>query len=323
MGACLDGSSGPCQGRDVTRPALADYRSRIPAQLRRETSDPERTSWTWGGCRVSVLRRRAPEAPVRLVLIHGAGGHAAALWPVAELVPEHLAELVAPDLPLYGDTECGDPAAVRYGDWVRLLVDFLAAEDDGRPVVLLGASIGGMLAYEAAARSGAASAAVATCLLDPRSPAVQRVMTRFGPFGMLAGPLARLAPARLERAMIPVGWVAALGGMNRDPELVRLCRRDPRGGAAKVPIGFLTSFLRYRHVPPERMATEVTLAHPARDAWTPVRVSLPWFSRLSRPGPIVLLPECGHFPVEEPGLSRLIATLAEVCERTAAPGRAP
>ncbi|NKX52715.1 alpha/beta hydrolase, partial [Arthrobacter deserti] len=37
------------------------------------------------------------------------------------------------------------------------LCDFVAAEDDGRPLVLLGASIGGMLAYEVAATTGRAS----------------------------------------------------------------------------------------------------------------------------------------------------------------------
>ncbi|MPY81187.1 MAG: alpha/beta fold hydrolase [Actinophytocola sp.] len=39
---------------------------------------------------------------------------------------------------------------------------------DDRPLVLFGASMGGMLAYEAAARTR--QAVVATCLLDPRDP---------------------------------------------------------------------------------------------------------------------------------------------------------
>lgn len=60
------------------------------------------------------------------------------------------------------------------------LCDFVETEDDGRPLILLGASIGGMIAYEVAERSGLVTEVAATCLLDPRDKQVRAVLTRFG-----------------------------------------------------------------------------------------------------------------------------------------------
>lgn len=300
----------------MTRPTVADYAAFLPLSWRdRVDLEPASTWWGWGGHDVHVLRRANPGAPVRVLLVHGAGGHSAALWPVASLLPADQVELAAVDLPLYGATSSPDPAAVRYGDWVALLTEFVEAEDDGRPLVLLGASMGGMLAYEVAARTGRAAAVVATSLLDPRDPRVRAVITRFGPAGVLGGPAARLLPERLAGRLVPMAWVAALSRMSRNPTLSRLCAADPRGGGARVPLGFLTSFLTYRHVPPEDVHVPVTLAHPAEDAWTPPEVSLRWLRRLAAPTTLVMLRESGHFPVEDPGLTDLVDAVTQVCHR--------
>lgn len=51
--------------------------------------------------------------------------------------------------------------------WQQLAGDLLRREADGRLLIAVGASVGGMLACDAAAATGVASALVATCLLDP------------------------------------------------------------------------------------------------------------------------------------------------------------
>ena len=94
------------------------------------------------------------------VVVHGAGAHAAALWPVASLLAGRNVDLTAVDLPLYGRTLTTSRGTVTYEDWVDLLVELISAEDDGRPVILLGASIGGLLTVEAAARSRRVAAVV-------------------------------------------------------------------------------------------------------------------------------------------------------------------
>lgn len=302
----------------MTFPSTADYAGFLPAQWRQKVGpEPESSWWSWRGHEIHVLRRRNPQfqAPVRLLLVHGAGGHSGALWPIASLLSGNQVELAAVDMPLYGQTRSPDPAGVRYQDWVEMLCDFVAAEDDGRPLVLLGASIGGMLAYEVAATTGRASEVAATCLLDPRDWRARAVMTRFGPAGILGGTLGRLVRGPAARRRIPMSHVAALSKMSRDPGLSRLCAEDPRGGGVKVPLGFLTSYLNYRHTQPEGMQTPVTLVHPAKDAWTPVAISTRWLSRIAAPAELIMLRECGHFPVEVPGIGDLVAAVERVAKR--------
>lgn len=297
----------------MMHPSVADYADFLPPSWRSEVDqDPASTWWNWNGHKVHVLRRVNPKASVRVLVVHGAGGHSAALWPVASLLPNDQFELTAVDLPLYGRTISPDPAAVRYQDWVALLCDFVLSEDDGRPLLLLGASIGGMLAYEVAARTRCPAAVVATCLLDPRDHRARAVITRFGRLGILCGPLARLLPEKFAGRMIPMSWVAALSKMSRNPGLAKLCAADLRGGGIRVPLGFLTSYMTYRHTLPEEMLTPVMLAHPAADAWTPVDLSTRWLSRITAPAELVMLRQCGHFPIEDPGLSDLVKAVERV-----------
>lgn len=276
--------------------------------------EAEETWWSWQGHNVHIARARRPDASARVLVIHGAGGHSGALWPIAALLAAQGLDIAAVDLPLYGRTTSPNSEDVRYDDWVQLLVDLVEAEHDERPLILLGASIGGMLAYEVAARSSHVVTVAATCLLDPQDWRARAHMTRFGPLGVLGGPLSVLARGVLATAMIPMNWVANLAKMSRNPELSRLCATDPLGGGAKVPLGFLASYMRYRHAPPESMTTPVTLVHPSLDAWTPVELSMRVFRRLASPDKVVMLRECGHFPIEEPGITDLVSTILELAE---------
>ncbi len=287
----------------------------LPARHRGAASiEPESTWWQWRGHDVHVARASHADAPARVLAIHGAGGHSGALWPIAALLASRGLDVSAVDLPLYGRTTSPDPAAVRYDDWVELLVDLIGAERDHRPLVLLGASIGGLLAYEVAARVPHVAAVAATCLLDPRDWRARAHMTRFGPLGILGRPTSGLARGRMARTMIPMSAVADLAKMSRNRGLSRLCATDPRGGAAKVSLGFLASYMRYEHTPPERNTTPITLLHPSHDAWTPVELSARVLSRAAGPARLVMLRECGHFPVEEPGLSDLVTTVLDLAQ---------
>lgn len=289
----------------------------LPPRHRRAASlVPVSTWWRWRGHRVHVARASRPGAPARVLLVHGAGGHSGALWPIAALVASRGIDVSAVDLPLYGRTTSPDPAAVRYDTWVELLVDLVEAERDHRPLVLLGASIGGLLAYEVAARSPHVAAVAATCLLDPGDWRARAHMTRLGALGVLGGPASALAHGGLARTMVPMSAVANLRRMSRDRALSRLCAVDPRGGAARVPLGFLASYLRFAHTPPERNRTPVTLLHPARDAWTPIGLSARVLSRAAGPAELVVLRECGHFPVEDPGVTDLVEAVADLARRT-------
>lgn len=292
----------------------ADYAAFLPTSRTHTVTEPESDWWAWRGNRVHLARARLPEAPVRVLVVHGVGGYSQALWPIASTVIGDKADVAAIDLPLYGDTHTPDPAAVRYEDWLDLLVDLVAAEDDGRPLILFGASLGGMLAFEVAARSRHVAAVVATCLLDPHDPAVRMRLTRFGRLGGAFVPLLALARGPIGRAMFPMRWVANFAKMSRHPGLSRLCAIDPRGGGARVPLGFLASFVGFEHTPPERNDARIVLAHPSHDEWTPVELSARILNRAAGTAQLVLLRECGHFPIEEPGLGDLTDALGELID---------
>src|SRR5699024_3357539 len=104
-----------------------------------------------------------------------------------------------------------------------------------------------------------------------------------------------------------------------DPELSRLCASDPLGGGALVPLGFLASYMRHRHAAACAVSVPVTLVHPAEDGWTPVGLSLRVLDRLAGPTDTVMLRECGHFPVEEPGLSDLVDAVRSIVGRIGVP----
>lgn len=282
--------------------------------------EPEETWWTWKGHAVHIARARHPDSSVRVLVVHGSGGHSGALWPLAALIADRGLDVAAVDLPLYGRTVSPDPRAVRYTDWVRLLIDLVEAEDDERPLIVFGGSMGGMLAYEVAARSPHVAAVVATCLLDPRDWRVRARLTRFGLLGVIGSPLLALARGKLAHVMIPMRWVANFAKMSRNPGLSRLCASDPMGGGARVPLGFLRSFMGHRHVRPESATTPITLVHPARDAWTPAELSLRFYSRIATPGRVVMLRECGHFPIEEPGVEDLVSEVIRLARSLGASG---
>lgn len=305
-----------------TEAGVEDYAAFLPPARNQRQVSPASTWWSWRRHRVHLSRLRKPDAPVRLVVVHGAGAHAAALWPVAGLLADSDVDITAVDLPLYGRTLTASRTRVVYEDWIALLADLLEAEDDGRPVVLLGASIGGFLAVEAAARAGGVAAVIATCLIDPLEREARAAMTRIGPLALPFMPLLALVRGPVARIPVKISWIADLRSMGRDPLLGRLCARDRRGGGAWLPLGFLASYLRHPHAAARTRAVTVPLMHPELDDWTPAALSEGTLRDL--PGPTVsrLLRGCGHFPLEEPGLQDLLDGLEEVlADAASVPGQ--
>ena len=300
-----------------------DYRSYaefLPARYVENLAPPTSTWWPWRGNRVHIARAPAPEADVRMMLIHGGGGYSGALWPVATVAAGGV-DVLAPDLPLYGDTVAAQPSRVRYQDWVALLTDLVRAERaaDPRPLILFGASMGGMLAYEVAARTGQVAAVVATCLLDVSDPAARAAATRYPFLGRPAPAVLRALDPALGRLRVPIRWLADMTQMSTDPALSRLCAADPRGGGASVPLGFVSSWMSFRHTASEDFtAAPVTLVAPTADTWTPPELSIRFMQRVSAPTTLVTLENCGHYPIEEPGLDQLRTAMLTVRDQVAA-----
>lgn len=297
-------------------PHVERYLRFVPTRLRAPLV-PTETEWfpRGGGTTLHLHRHPAPAATprARIVVLHGAGGHGRMLSAVGVLAQELGCSAVAPDLPGYGHTVVSDPSTTTYLDWVRAGLEVVDAEaSHGQPVVVFGASMGGRLALDIAhLAGGAVDAVVATCLLDPRRPEVRRVVARHPALGRLA-PLLGTAPGLTDRVRVPIGWVAPIRAIANDPALAATCAADPLGAGGRIPLGFVRSW--FTHDPgyePETFAAcPVTLAHPGDDRWTPIEISRAWFDGLTVDKQVHVLDGCGHFPVEEPGVTQLGEALA-------------
>jgi alpha-beta hydrolase superfamily lysophospholipase len=292
-----------------------DYLQFFPAWVR-ELDGPQPVSqwWSWRGMDVHTERVTDPAAPVKLLVLHGAGGHARMLLPYARLMGP--AEVVAPDMPGYGRTRCnGRP--VTYATWVDLAAELITQERkrDGRPLLVLGASIGGMLAYSAVARAGADGLAV-TCLLDVRRPEARAAAARFRLLGKAANPILNTLRA-LDDLHVPVRWPARMSAMSNQPQLNTAVARDRLGGGGRVSLRFLRTYLASApEIEPEEFtACPVLMVHPAADRWTPVELSMPFFERLPTGKRLVMLENCGHMPVEDPGIRQLAQALRSLAAR--------
>lgn len=292
--------------------ALQRYSRFLPESLQGSMRPPTSSWWLWRELDVHVLRDRRPQAPLRMIVVHGAAVHSAAVYPLIGLTGVDC-DVAIPDLPLYGKTQVPHPDRVTYQDWVDLLCDFVAAEDDDRPLILLGTSVGGLVAYEVAARTGKVAALVVTCLMDVEDFAVRSQVVRSAFFGRHAPTLLRWTRRWLDRVPVPITLLADASVISKNPELAEQCVQDPLGGGARVPLGFLATWLSYKHTPPEAYdGPQILLVHPQEDAWVPIELSEAFLARVPVPSRVVLLPNCGHFPVEQPGLNQLRAALQEL-----------
>src|SRR5579871_6689839 len=221
------------------------YQAFFPEAMRcsRETT-PTEAWWSWNGIDVHLDRLAVPESPIKVIVLHGAGAYGRVMAPAAVIARKHGWETVSPDLPGYGLTpvERGRFVYPLWVDCVSALIDAEIARD-GRPVVLFGVSLGGMLAYAAAARSRKVVALVVTTLADPREPQVRKGFARTDLLGSAGLWLLDALSPVTDGLPLPMRLMSKMNRISNKPELAALCSSDPLGGGSWVPARFLRTFV--------------------------------------------------------------------------------
>lgn len=297
------------------RPSYAEiglwrkYQPYFPAAIQiTEGREPAEEWWSWRDGSIHLDRYEAPDAPCQVILLHGAGGCGRLLAPFGLMLQSHGYETVLPDLPGYGLSRVPNKL-FHYEHWVSCVVDLVHAEFERspKPVVLFGLSVGGYLAYLAAAKGRNVAGVMATTLADPRLPIVRDQFARFPRLNRSLTPLLPPLTALFGKMRLPVRWFANMQGVANDPALSDLLCADPVGGGNRVPLRFLQSIVSIEpEIEPEDFdLCPALLAHPAEDLWTTIEASRPFFDRIQGPKELVMLENCGHLPVEEPGVNQL------------------
>lgn len=297
------------------RPTYADldgwrrYQGFFPERMRYSAgTTPQEEWWSWNGLDVHLDRLPVARSPLKVIVLHGAGAYGRVMAPAAVIARNHGWETVSPDLPGYGLTAC-PRHRMDYALWVDCVSALIDAElaRDGRPVVLFGVSLGGLLAYHAAARSRRVVGLVATTLADTREPAVRQGFARtrvLGSAGLFL--LDRLRPLT-DGLPLPMRFMSKMDRISNDPALARVCATDPLGGGNWVPARFLRTLMYTApDVEPEAFHTcPVLLAHPGADRMTDISLSRRFFDRLAAPKRMVVLEGASHMPTEAPGIDQL------------------
>jgi alpha-beta hydrolase superfamily lysophospholipase len=291
------------------------YQAFFPEAMRcTPEATPTEEWWSWKGLDVHVDRMAVPESAMKVIVLHGAGAYGRVMAPAAVLARKHQWETVSPDLPGYGLTSVS-PERLVYSLWVDCVVDLIDAElaRDGRPIVLFGVSLGGLLAYQAAARSRRIAGLVATTLADPREAEVRKGFARTELLGSAGLWLLDHLQLLTDGLPLPMRYMSRMNRISNDPQLAALCESDPLGGGNWVPARFLRALMTTApDIEPEDFRLcPVLLTHPGVDRMTDISLSRRFFDRLAAPKRMVVLEGASHMPTEQPGVAQMERAVVE------------
>lgn len=302
------------------------YQTFFPASMRSTpATTPKEEWWTWNGLDVHLDRLAAPGSPIKVIVLHGAGAYGRVMAPAAVIAHQHGWETVSPDLPGYGLTTTPS-RKLDYALWVDCVVALIAAEleRDGRPVVLFGVSLGGLLAYHAAARSKRVVGLVATTLFDPREAAARAAIARTPLLGTAGLWLLNALRPVTDGLPMPMRYMSKMNHISNDPELSALCAGDRLGGGNVVPARFLRTLMDTApDIEPEDFdVCPVLLTHPGMDRMTDIALSRRFFDRLPGRKQMVVLEGASHMPTEHPGIDQMEAAVMSFIQTLVSPASA-
>jgi len=268
--------------------------------------EPNEKYWEWNSNHIHYDFRYNDSNEVNVILLHGAGGNGRILSLLGNFIFEDGCNYFAPDNLGYGLTELKNNN-FEYKDWVEMVSDFTnhILEKYKKPVVLLGMSIGGMLAYQVAAMNNKISGIIVSTLVDPRKQEVIRCISKNKFLGRFGVNLISKLNSPLDKLQLPVKWLCKMNLMSRNIEFAKLFMNDKLAGGTKMSMKYLRTFVSYEpaiefdHFD----SCPILLIHPELDEWTPFELSKHTFDKIKGNKESYLLKNCGHAPIEEPGLT--------------------
>lgn len=284
------------------------YNDFLPEDLQYKDNElPIEEYWQWKSFEIHLDRMKNPDSPVKIIVLHGAGGNGRVIGLFGNFLHDQGYDYIAPDLIGYGLTENPKNWNIDYSVWVDCISDFIDTEllKDNRPIVLFGLSVGGMLAYQVAAKNKNVKGIIVTTLADPRSQKVRDDLAANLFLSRIGLPLSSIFRLFTDSISLPVKWLCKMDKITNDVSFSKIFSNDKLAGGSKIKLRFLRTYMNFKPaVEPENFtAPSLLFLQPEKDTWTTFETSKPFFERLNCTKKDVFLENCGHAPYEEPGLS--------------------
>jgi len=294
----------------------------LPKKYQENYIEPEESFWNWETTKVHYDFKYSESNSTNVILLHGAGGNGRILSLLGNALFENGINYFAPDNLGYGLTQV-NKKDFDYSDWVNLINEFTnyIIKKHKKPVVLFGMSVGGMLAYQVVAKNKKVSGLIATTLIDPSDQETMIHISKNKLLGKYGLKFIKTFASIFDSLRLPVKWVCKIELMSINPTFSKIFINDKLSGGTKLSMKFLRTFSDYK---PEISFKEfdlcpVLLIHPEKDDWTPFKLSERIFNQLKGEKGVHLLSECGHAPIEEPGIFEMEKHIVEFINKKIMP----
>ncbi len=259
------------------------------------------------GMNIHIDHYRHENPKARLILFHGVGGNGRLLSFIALPLQRNGFEVLCPDLPLYGYSEYS--GKITYETWVDCATEIIKhyQDQDVLKTFLFGLSAGGLLAYQAACKSGRIAGVLVTCILDQRNMEVTKRTAKSPLVATIGKPFMRRIGGIFDGIKLPLKMIVNMKAITNNEKLAKLLMKDKKSSGVKAPISFIRTMMTPEiTVEPEQfISAPFLLVHPGDDRWTDISLSRYFFDKLVCEKELKLLEGAGHFPIESPGLEQL------------------
>lgn len=277
-----------------------------------EDTMPNEEYWEWKGNRIHLDIYRNPNAKAKVILFHGVGTNGRQM---TTIIGHPLAldgfEVIAIDMPIYGETMVNEDMLIGFSDWVQCGSDYVDFElsRDSRPIFLYGLSAGGMETYFVAAKNRKVKGIIGMTFLDQREKLVVRTTTKnwfWGTFGTAMAKLyCKIGMSGYEAKM---SLSSKMDALVNDEAALDAMLRDETSAGNKVNMKFLSEYSSYvpDMEPEEFDVCPILLTQPEKDRWTPQFLSDIVLDKIKKvPVRKEILRNGSHYPIEREALEDL------------------
>lgn len=284
---------------------LKQFLDFTPQKYQESYQEPNEFYWPWNDHEIHIDFKANDDNKKTVILIHGAGANGRILSMFGSYLFQNGINYYAPDNLGFGLTKVSDGNFV-YDDWVKMLCDFVEHLQSRKrnQIFLVGLSVGGMTAYHVASIAKDIKGIIVTTLIDPRD---EETLVAIAKNKFVVKPglgLMKTFSVLIDNIKLPIKWFCKMNLMSRNPEFSKIFENDKLGGGVSIPLKFLRTFTEY--IPAVEFEDfnkcPILLLHPEKDDWTPYELSKRNLDKILGKTKFRLLKECGHAPIEEPGI---------------------